>query len=164
MSDQELPDPETIPLPDEIPVPDEIPLPPDEEGFDQDTAVNEPGITTESNKRHAPDDDEALTNNNHDNYRTSSHLQQNKRARRDAINGTMHRNGRQPTSLVLTDNLKNEQDLMARVMGFSNFDTTKGKMVPGNQSVGAVHVVKKRRYRQYMNRKGGFNRPLDKVP
>lgn len=56
-----------------------------------------------------------------------------------------------------------EQELIAKVMGFSAFNSTKGKMVPGNQSVGAVHVVKKRRYRQYMNRKGGFNRPLDKV-
>lgn len=57
---------------------------------------------------------------------------------------------------------KEEQELMAKLMGFSSFDSTKGKMVPGNQ-VGSVHVVRKRRYRQYMNRKGGFNRPLDKV-
>lgn len=28
---------------------------------------------------------------------------------------------------------------------------------------GAVHVIMKRKYRQYMNRKGGFNRPLDFV-
>lgn len=61
------------------------------------------------------------------------------------------------------DNLKDEDtEKMTRIMGFSSFDTTKGKPVPGNQ-VGAVHVVKKIRYRQYMNRKGGFNRPLDKV-
>lgn len=26
---------------------------------------------------------------------------------------------------------------------------------------GKVHKVVKRKYRQYMNRKGGFNRPLD---
>lgn len=56
-----------------------------------------------------------------------------------------------------------ETDLMAKILGFSSFNSTKGKQVPGNQ-VGAVHVVKKRKYRQYMNRKGGFNRPLDKVP
>lgn len=29
--------------------------------------------------------------------------------------------------------------------------------------MGAVHVIMKRKYRQYMNRKGGFNRPLDFV-
>lgn len=56
---------------------------------------------------------------------------------------------------------KEEREMMAK-LGFANFNSTKGKKVPGNQ-VGAVHVVKKRRYRQYMNRKGGFNRPLDKV-
>lgn len=56
-----------------------------------------------------------------------------------------------------------EDKEMSRLLGFSNFETTKGKQVPGNNQIGAVHVVKKRRYRQYMNRKGGFNRPLDKV-
>jgi U4/U6.U5 tri-snRNP-associated protein 3 len=59
--------------------------------------------------------------------------------------------------------LDDDSKLMAQVMGFSSFNSTKGKMVPGNQTIGAVHVIKKRRYRQYMNRKGGFNRPLDKV-
>ncbi|XP_053204387.1 U4/U6.U5 small nuclear ribonucleoprotein 27 kDa protein-like [Panonychus citri] len=51
---------------------------------------------------------------------------------------------------------------MLKLMGFGNFDTTKGKQVPGN-NVSAVHVIHKRKYRQYMNRKGGFNRPLDFV-
>lgn len=37
-----------------------------------------------------------------------------------------------------------------------------GKKVDGNNA-GAVHVIMKRKYRQYMNRKGGFNRPLDFV-
>ena len=38
------------------------------------------------------------------------------------------------------------------------------QMVSGNatgDAAGAVHKVVKRKYRQYMNRKGGFNRPLD---
>lgn len=51
---------------------------------------------------------------------------------------------------------------MLRVMGFGTFDTTKGKKVEGNNQ-GDVHVILKRKYRQYMNRKGGFNRPLDFV-
>uniref|UniRef100_A0A1B6E9N7 U4/U6.U5 small nuclear ribonucleoprotein 27 kDa protein n=1 Tax=Clastoptera arizonana TaxID=38151 RepID=A0A1B6E9N7_9HEMI len=54
-----------------------------------------------------------------------------------------------------------EQEMMKQ-MGFCSFDTTKGKKVEGND-VGAVHVILKRKYRQYMNRKGGFNRPLDFV-
>jgi len=54
-----------------------------------------------------------------------------------------------------------EQEMM-KLMGFCAFDTTKGKKVAGNE-VGTVHVILKRKYRQYMNRKGGFNRPLDFV-
>ncbi|GFT79909.1 hypothetical protein NPIL_607951 [Nephila pilipes] len=54
-----------------------------------------------------------------------------------------------------------EKDMM-KIMGFGNFDSTKGKHVPGNVAYG-VHVIHKRKYRQYMNRKGGFNRPLDFV-
>ncbi|XP_034935129.1 U4/U6.U5 small nuclear ribonucleoprotein 27 kDa protein [Chelonus insularis] len=54
-----------------------------------------------------------------------------------------------------------EQDMM-KIMGFCGFDSTKGKKVEGNDA-GGVHVILKRKYRQYMNRKGGFNRPLDFV-
>lgn len=54
-----------------------------------------------------------------------------------------------------------EQEMM-KAMGFCGFDTTKNKKVEGND-VGEVHVILKRKYRQYMNRKGGFNRPLDFV-
>ncbi|XP_077289245.1 U4/U6.U5 small nuclear ribonucleoprotein 27 kDa protein yantar [Arctopsyche grandis] len=55
-----------------------------------------------------------------------------------------------------------EEQEMIRIMGFSGFNTTKGKKVDNND-VGEVQVVLKRKYRQYMNRKGGFNRPLDFV-
>lgn len=55
-----------------------------------------------------------------------------------------------------------EEQEMMKMMGFCNFDTTHGKEVDGNK-VGDVHVILKRKYRQYMNRKGGFNRPLDFV-
>ena len=56
---------------------------------------------------------------------------------------------------------KSEEEIeMMRIMGFGSFDTTKNTKVKGNAS-GAVHVLVKRKYRQYMNRKGGFNRPLD---
>ncbi|EDV98070.1 GH22911 [Drosophila grimshawi] len=55
-----------------------------------------------------------------------------------------------------------EEVEMLKTMGFCTFDTTKNKKVEGND-VGEVHVILKRKYRQYMNRKGGFNRPLDFV-
>lgn len=39
------------------------------------------------------------------------------------------------------------------------FDSTKGKHVAGSD-VSGVRAVTKRQPRQYMNRRGGFNRPL----
>ena len=55
-----------------------------------------------------------------------------------------------------------EEIEMMKIMGFSGFNTSKNKQVKGND-VGDVHLITKRKYRQYMNRKGGFNRPLDYV-
>ncbi|KAG4218409.1 hypothetical protein PC116_g33111 [Phytophthora cactorum] len=48
---------------------------------------------------------------------------------------------------------------MQAMMGFGGFGTTKGTHVVGNNA-GAVRKEKKTEYRQYMNRVGGFNRPL----
>ncbi len=52
-----------------------------------------------------------------------------------------------------------EDDGMAALMGFGGFGTTKNKKVVGNNT-GAIRKEKKTEYRQYMNRVGGFNRPL----
>ncbi|ESO98419.1 hypothetical protein LOTGIDRAFT_114487, partial [Lottia gigantea] len=49
---------------------------------------------------------------------------------------------------------------MMRTMGFAGFDSTKGKQVDNN-NIYVAKLQQKRRYRQYMNRRGGFNRPLD---
>ncbi|KAH9363103.1 hypothetical protein HPB48_014115 [Haemaphysalis longicornis] len=74
------------------------------------------------------------------------------------------------TDKDLEGKTEEEQEMM-KLMGFGSFDSSKvpvfallmdGKHIPGN-NVGAVHVIQKRKYRQYMNRKGGFNRPLDFV-
>jgi hypothetical protein len=49
---------------------------------------------------------------------------------------------------------------MMKMMGIPvGFDSTKGKHVP-DADVSGVRVVTKRQPRQYMNRRGGFNRPL----
>lgn len=48
---------------------------------------------------------------------------------------------------------------MQAMMGFGGFGTTKGSHIPGNNT-GGVRKEKKTEYRQYMNRVGGFNRPL----
>lgn len=59
---------------------------------------------------------------------------------------------------------KTEEEIeMLKIMGFTGFDTTKGKHVDGACNAYAVNIQQKRKYRQYMNRKGGFNRPLDPV-
>ena len=50
-------------------------------------------------------------------------------------------------------------NLMRKYMGFSRFRSTKNTKVPGNDIYG-VRKEKKTQYRQYMNRTGGFNRPL----
>lgn len=52
-----------------------------------------------------------------------------------------------------------DMDAMQAMMGFGGFGTTKGQKIAGN-NVGAVRKEKKTEYRQYMNRQGGFNRPL----
>ncbi|MCJ1343681.1 hypothetical protein MMC31_001877 [Peltigera leucophlebia] len=52
-----------------------------------------------------------------------------------------------------------EVQLMKEMMGFITFKSTKNKKVPGNNVYG-VRKEKKTEYRQYMNRVGGFNRPL----
>lgn len=60
------------------------------------------------------------------------------------------------------DEMDAEDDDMAAMqamMGFGGFGTTKNKKVAGNNA-GGVSKEKKTEYRQYMNRQGGFNRPL----
>ncbi|KAI0869183.1 hypothetical protein GGS24DRAFT_173618 [Hypoxylon argillaceum] len=52
-----------------------------------------------------------------------------------------------------------EMSAMQAMMGFGGFGSTKGQKVAGNNA-GSVYKAKKTEYRQYMNRVGGFNRPL----
>lgn len=55
-----------------------------------------------------------------------------------------------------------DDEAMLGMMGMTGFGSTKGQHVQGNQDGGA-NVKKSRTWRQYMNRRGGFNRPLDKI-
>ena len=53
---------------------------------------------------------------------------------------------------------------MAAMMGFAAFDTTQGKEVADPRcKMEAVKKKEPRKYRQYMNRRGGFNRPLEET-
>lgn len=58
--------------------------------------------------------------------------------------------------------LDEETALLQEVMGFKSFETTKGRKHEVTID-GCVSKKTKRKYRQYMNRKGGFNRPLSPV-
>jgi U4/U6.U5 tri-snRNP-associated protein 3 len=60
-----------------------------------------------------------------------------------------------------------EAEQMRMLLGFTgNFGSTKGEKVEDNHnssSRGVAAKNKARKYRQYMNRKNGFNRPLEKM-
>ncbi|CCI46647.1 unnamed protein product [Albugo candida] len=65
---------------------------------------------------------------------------------------------------IISDDIPDEEQLRL-LFGFNGFDSTKGKIVQDNlttAATGACRKDTKREYRQYMNRLGGFNRPLDK--
>lgn len=58
------------------------------------------------------------------------------------------------------------EEQMRKLMGIGSFGSTKGEAVEDNQSTaarGGAAKNKARKYRQYMNRKSGFNRPLQKM-
>ncbi|KAJ1950120.1 hypothetical protein IWQ62_006625 [Dispira parvispora] len=71
-----------------------------------------------------------------------------------------HSKPRPPAPVLPDQPLELSEDSMMAVMGFGSFGTTQGQHITGN-NVSGVNVKKERRYRQYMNRPGGFNRPLD---
>lgn len=94
------------------------------------------------------------------NFRSRSRSFERDRRRSPGPSSSKHDKGRTSTDHVPISEVDDQE--MKRIMGFSGFSSTKGKKVEGN-NVGDVHVILKRKYRQYMNRKGGFNRPLDFV-
>ena len=67
-----------------------------------------------------------------------------------------------------TDSEPEQEDdtAMLAMMGFTGFTTTKNQKVEDNHTSaakGVASLAKGRTYRQYMNRKGGFNRALDNM-
>merc|ERR1719458_1155406 len=96
-----------------------------------------------------------------------------KRNESDQLSGKKYlkkrKSGRNLIIEVNEDELKclNEMEQMEHLLGFAGrFSSTSGKMVDDNQrsaSKGIASKNKARKYRQYMNRKGGFNRPLQKM-
>ncbi|CAN9094417.1 unnamed protein product [Alternaria alternata] len=58
------------------------------------------------------------------------------------------------------DDMDDDEWEMLQVMGFGGFKSTKNTKVPGNDKNFGVRKDKQLQARQYMNRQGGFNRPL----
>lgn len=65
----------------------------------------------------------------------------------------------------MRDNEEEDEDEMMRLMGFGGFGSSKGKHVADNDkaAAGAANITKQRKYRQYMNRKEGFNTALKTI-
>ena len=53
---------------------------------------------------------------------------------------------------------------MMKLLGssISSFDSSKGKPGDDASKMSGARIKSRRQYRQYMNRRGGFNRPLSK--
>jgi len=71
----------------------------------------------------------------------------------------------QTAQAVGDDGEVDDEEMMRRMFGFSGFSSTKGQ----DHTETAEESVRKnshqqRKYRQYMNRRGGFNRNLDGMP
>uniref|UniRef100_A0A4W6EB95 U4/U6.U5 small nuclear ribonucleoprotein 27 kDa protein n=1 Tax=Lates calcarifer TaxID=8187 RepID=A0A4W6EB95_LATCA len=96
-------------------------------------------------------------------HRSSSLSPMRQKDRRDDERKDVKEKAAKPIQISAEDMQgKTEEEIeMMKLMGFGNFDSTKGKKTDGSVNAYAVNVTMKRKYRQYMNRKGGFNRPLD---
>ncbi|OJJ97268.1 hypothetical protein ASPACDRAFT_124145 [Aspergillus aculeatus ATCC 16872] len=85
------------------------------------------------------------------------------RAQPNGVADTKSRHGRprDDTEMDIDDAADDDdfEEMMRRNMGFTRFRSTKNTKVPGNNVYG-IRKEKKTEYRQYMNRIGGFNRPL----
>ncbi|XP_068166474.1 U4/U6.U5 small nuclear ribonucleoprotein 27 kDa protein [Antennarius striatus] len=96
-------------------------------------------------------------------HRSSSLSPMRQKDRRDDERKEVKEKTAKPIQISAEDmDGKTEEEIeMMKLMGFSAFDTSKGRKTDGSANAHAVNVTMKRKYRQYMNRKGGFNRPLD---
>ncbi|GAA5952391.1 hypothetical protein JCM21900_003801 [Sporobolomyces salmonicolor] len=82
------------------------------------------------------------------------------RGSKDAERYDRDRRERSRSVVTAEDAADVEEEDIAALMGFGGFGTTANK--PHGELSG-VQVKRERAHRQYMNRKGGFNRPLDKI-
>lgn len=82
-----------------------------------------------------------------------------KEQRQKKGNGSNNDDNNEMNNANLDNGDEDEIEMMKKLGIPVGFDSTKGKPVPG-ADVSGVRAVTKRQPRQYMNRRGGFNRPL----
>lgn len=72
----------------------------------------------------------------------------------------------EPKDVQMEDQANRPEDMddetweVLKTMGFVGFKSTKETKVPGNDKNYGIRKEKELKARQYMNRQGGFNRPL----
>ncbi|UKJ90495.2 cyclophilin-RNA interacting protein [Theileria orientalis] len=96
------------------------------------------------------------------NNREDSHSPESRRERDHERRSRSVSLGHSDREFEAVEELKDEEELLRSMMGISSFETTKNKKHE-ETSVSGVKKKSKRKYRQYMNRRGGFNHPLSPV-
>lgn len=117
-------------------------LPPEEESAKSRTST--PPVSFKVGAPHAQD---------HDRMDVDSGNKSNKKGKKKAVE---EREEEDDDEIIVEDD---GMAAMQAMMGFGGFGTTQNKKVAGND-ISAVRKEKRTEYRQYMNRVGGFNRPL----
>merc|ERR1712228_114469 len=87
-----------------------------------------------------------------------------KKKTKDADDNSLKNKKKSKKSLeeLAASNLSEAEMMKALGLPVSGFDSSKGKEADEASAMSGVRVKSKRQYRQYMNRRGGFNRPLSK--
>ncbi|KAJ3513846.1 hypothetical protein NMY22_g14924 [Coprinellus aureogranulatus] len=124
------------------------------------------GTGKETGTASANENETGAMTGNEETHETVLHLpqplQQHTPVVQNGGNGNGNGNGGVEEGEEMEDVQNDDDAAMMAMMGLTGFGSTKGKHVLGNQE-GAANIKKVRTWRQYMNRKGGFNRPLDKI-
>ncbi|TDH68000.1 hypothetical protein CCR75_007579 [Bremia lactucae] len=121
------------------------------------------------NRSHGRNRDRRRRNHSHSRSMSDSPVRRPRSPFRASPQRTIDRvKPNQPTLVINEPNAisqLSEEEQMKLLLGINGFDSTKGKEVDENTKSAAVGTARresKREYRQYMNRRGGFNRLLDK--
>lgn len=129
------------------------------------------GHTGSTNNHTTQQYDPLATNTTSNNQKTKKKA--SKRNRDDGVNQSKKTTMDTDDQVNMDDENDDDDDddettkAMEELFGITNFGSTKNTKVITNHTSAAIGTVAKhlkpRKYRQYMNRKNGFNRPLDNV-